>query len=439
MNKTWGLLWFLLAGAQWLAAAEPESRDNGQSAPPPLAIAEVVRLALAHAPDAALARSQVARAQESLREVRSLNRPQVVIGSGMAYNNGFPLSIEGAAPSIFQVGFTQAIFSKKNSSLIREAEQSLKGGDAGAESARNELAARTAVIYCELSRARKLADLWTARREAAQAEEKIVAALLEAGRVKPLDLTLARTLTSQAQQQVLMTSEQARLAEVELTALTGLPAGSRITVIEPEIDSPVFTAAADGLYLRTLEASPELRQAESDLQSKEFHIEAEKGESRPRLEIVSQYALFSRANNYADFFQRFERNNFIVGLSVQFPIFDGSRTGARVAQSRHLATEAQLRVQSLKQGLRLNIERGLSALRVARGAAQFARMEISAARENLEVNRTLLEAGRISPKEFAGAQLQVSEKEMAAIESEKILNERKIDLLRLAGALTTVF
>ncbi|MEJ2247637.1 MAG: hypothetical protein P8Y80_16410, partial [Acidobacteriota bacterium] len=68
-----------------------------------LTIQEAVRMALSRSPEMLLAEAQAIRAGEAVRETRSLNRPQVYAGSGLAYNNGMPLSIEGAAPSIFQV------------------------------------------------------------------------------------------------------------------------------------------------------------------------------------------------------------------------------------------------------------------------------------------------------------------------------------------------
>src|SRR5512143_3936584 len=105
-----------------LVCRAPVAGGSEAADPAALTLADTLRRILARAPEVALARAQADRALEAVREARSANLPQVVTGTGLAYNNGFPLSIEGAAPSIVQFGVTQSIFSKKNKNLILEAE-----------------------------------------------------------------------------------------------------------------------------------------------------------------------------------------------------------------------------------------------------------------------------------------------------------------------------
>jgi outer membrane protein len=189
------------------------------------------------------------------------------------------------------------------------------------------------------------------------------------------------------------------------------------------------------LYQHALECTPEVRQAESNLRAKEFHLEAEKGESLPKMEIISQYALFSRTNNYQDFFNRFTRNNFIIGLSLQVPLFNGYRTGARVAQSRQEVAEARSRLEHIKSELKLNIQRGLSARRIAQGELDLRHINVQTAREMVEVNQTLLEGGRISPKEMEDSRSQLHQSELAQLEADRTLFQRELDLLRTVGSI----
>jgi outer membrane protein len=435
MNKLIGplILGMFLPGGQLLGAGEnPQS-----SAPVPevLTVQQAIRMTLARAPEISLAQAQAIRAAEALRETRSLNLPQVVTGSGLAYNNGFPLSIEGSAPSIVQIAMSQSILSKKNKALVHEAEESSKAAQLGSETARNELAARTALVYCELHQSRKAEALWVLRLESARRDQQLVSDLLEAGRARPVDLTLARSTTSQAQQQLLVVREQARLSEAELKDLTGLGADLVVRTTEPQLDSQTLGLPADSLYQKALEVHPEIRQAEANLRAREFRVEAEKSEKYPRLDLISEYALFSRTNNYQDYFNRFSRHNFLFGLSVQYPIFNGFRTEARVAQSRQEAAEAKFKLQRAKADLKLGIERSASALKIARGAADLAQEDVAAARESLKVSESLLEAGRIGVREAASVRNQLREKETALVEVERILQQRQVELLRLVGAL----
>jgi len=440
MNKLLGTLIFIFAvsyscpkmhfaSEQLNPGPDPETRI--------LTVQEVVQLALGHSPEVMLAKAQVMRAGEAVRETRSLNLPQVYAGSGLAYNNGFPLSIEGSAPSIFQVAATQSIFSKKNSNLIREAEESMKASRFGTDSVRNDLALKTASAYYTLHRARSIIALTSERLEAAQEQLELIEVQLEFGRVRPVDVTLARTATIAAEQQLLVAQEQAMLAERELQELAGLPNTVSIKTLEPRIDSSTFEMDEDSLFRQALEYTPEILRTEAILKSKEYHVEAEKGERWPRLELVSEYALFSRSNNYEDYFNRFERNNYLLGLSVQVPIFTGFRTSSRIEQSRQEVSEEHYRLQSMKSNLKLNIQRGLSALRIAYSNLKLARSEKETAQEIVQVNETLLESGRIGEKEFEDSRLQLQQKELAMLEVEEVVFQRKLELLHAAGSIAS--
>jgi outer membrane protein len=399
-----------------------------------LTIQEVVRMALARSPEVLLADTQVHRSHDALRETRSLNRLQVYTGTGLAYNNGYPLSMEGAAPSIIQVSASQSIFSKKNSNLIREAEESGKATRLGADSVRNELASRTALVYFRLYKSRRCVDIASGRLLLTQKQQQEVETLFSAGRVRPLDVSVARNSTVSARQQLLSAQEEATLAEIELREITGLPSTVSIKVVEPHLENPAFHMEGGTLFLQAIQSAPEILQSEANVKAKEYHVEAEKGERLPRAEIIGQYALFSKANNYEDFFSRFSRNNFIIGLSLQVPIFDSFRTSSKIAQSRQEVSEARYRLDSQKSDLRISLERRLSALRIARGESDLARSDVDVARETVKVNEALLEEGRLSPKEMGDSRLLLQQKELVLLEADQVLFQRKLELLLAIGS-----
>jgi outer membrane protein len=428
-------VWITCCLCSGMLSASEFSEPASQSETRVLTVQEAVQMALAYSPEVLIAKAQAVRSAEAVRETRSLNLPQVVTGTGLAYNNGYPLSIEGAAPSIIQIGATQSIFSKKNSNLIREAEEYQKAGRMGAESARNDLAAKTAMVYYELHQSRQVIAVASAGLEVTLGHRNLVEELFAAGKVRPVDVTQAKKAVNSARQQLLIAQEQAKVSESELRELTGLPLSVAIQTSEPIIDSPEFELTEELLYQKALENTPEILRAEANAKAKEFHIEAEKGESLPRMEVVGQYALFSRANNYDDYFSRFTRNNFLVGFSLQVPIFNGYRTRARVAQSRQELSEEQYKLQRIKSDLKMNIQRGQSALRIARGACDLARSDLLAAREMIQVNEALQEGGRISGKEMEDFRSQLQQKELALFEADRILFQRKLEMLRAIGSL----
>jgi outer membrane protein len=407
--------------------------------PRAMTLQEAVRLALSRSPEVLTAEAQSSRSFHALRETRSINLPQVTTGTGFAYNNGFPLSIEGSAPSIFEVVATQSIFSKTNKNLIREAEENSKANKIGIESVRNEIAAKTALVYYALYQARKIIPLLSDRLEIAREQQANIENLRKAGRARPIDATMAEKAAKYLQHSLLIAREEERNSEADLLELTGIADKIAIDTATPQIDSPIFNMQEEPLYQKTFESAPVVLQAEAILRAKEFHIEASKGEGYPKLELVSHYALFSRTNNYEDYFRKFERNNYILGFSLQIPLFDGFRTKAKVAQSREEATEARFRLQSIKSDLKKNIRRESSDLRIAQDGVELAQMEIKAAKENLQVNEALLENGRIGLQQIEDLRSALRQKELALLESELELFQKKISLLRAAGIISTAF
>jgi len=87
----------------------------------------------------------------------------------------------------------------------------------------------------------------------------------------------------------------------------------------------------------------------------------------------------------------------------------------------------------------LNIERSLSAIRIAAGAAALARSQIAAARETVDVNEALLQGGRISPGDLEESRSQLSQKELALLEADLALFENKVELLRITGEIISAF
>src|SRR5207237_1788749 len=84
-----GLLFFLVAVPMLVAE--------------PLPLQRAVQLALSHSTVSGAASADGQRAFASYHEARNQSLPQVILGSGLGASWGFPLSLEGSAPSIINV------------------------------------------------------------------------------------------------------------------------------------------------------------------------------------------------------------------------------------------------------------------------------------------------------------------------------------------------
>src|SRR5579864_433788 len=69
----------------------------------PLPLKRAVELALSHSATALIARADEQHALDSYFEARDSYLPQLTLGSGLGATWGYPLSLEGSAPSIINI------------------------------------------------------------------------------------------------------------------------------------------------------------------------------------------------------------------------------------------------------------------------------------------------------------------------------------------------
>ena len=77
-----------------------------------MTLRQAVTRAMAQNPDITLARLDEENARHGVQIAKDPFAPRITVGSGLAYSNGFPMSIEGSAPSIVQARATQFLFNR---------------------------------------------------------------------------------------------------------------------------------------------------------------------------------------------------------------------------------------------------------------------------------------------------------------------------------------
>src|SRR5215813_14657998 len=87
----------------------------------PLTLRRAVQLALTQSTAMAQASADEQRAFAAYQEARNHYIPQIVVGSGLGKSWGFPLSLENAAPSIFNVNSQSAVLNPALREFVRAA------------------------------------------------------------------------------------------------------------------------------------------------------------------------------------------------------------------------------------------------------------------------------------------------------------------------------
>jgi outer membrane protein TolC len=418
---------FLLAAAASAAFCEVRT----------VTLAQTLELAMTQSPEAALARLDERKAGEAVRAARDPFFPKIFAGSGLAYSSGFPLSIEGSAPSILESRAIASVFNQPQKRMLDKAKADQKTAGVAAAIRQDEAGYRAALLYIEAGR---LAAAVRAAKDQLVSTERVAAAVqarVEAGRELPIEGRRAALRLAQNRQRVLRLDAAQADAESQLALLLGLPDGDRARPAEPEtpIRVPLNNEAA--AISEALRNNKEIKRLEAIVLSKGFERQAHDSAKLPRLDLVAQYGLFSRFNNYDKFFNRFQRHNGQFGVSIQIPLLP-----SRASQAQKDMVDGEL------IGLRtqLNAERGRAAAQARKawaeiaaheGNVEVATLDLQLAREQTSLLLALLEEGRTSQKHIDEARLAENEKWMALFDARFALDRARLDLLKETGTLVS--
>src|SRR5439155_5652846 len=115
----------------------------------------------------------------------------------------------------------------------------------------------------------------------------------------------------------------ADLLRMHLAALTGLPA-SQITTSTETIPALPPVKQQDDLATQSSESSPAVRAAVEHASAKELKARGERKLRFPTIDLAGQYGLFTKYNNYDQYFRKFQQHNATFGVNIRVPLFNAS-------------------------------------------------------------------------------------------------------------------
>jgi len=398
-------------------------------------LAQVLDLAMTQSAEAALARLDERRAAAAVQAARDPFYPKIFAGSGLAYSSGFPLSIEGSAPSILESRAIASVFNKPQKMMLEKARADQNTAGVAAAMRQEEVSYRAAVLYVEAGR---LAAAVRAAKEQMGTLERVsetVKARVDAGRELAIEGRRAVLRNAQAKQRVMRLETAHADAEAQLGLLLGMGDGDRARPAEPETPIRVAVTSEGDAVIAALQNSKEIRRLESVVIAKGFERRSHEAARLPRLDLVAQYGLFSKFNNYDKFFNRFQRHNGQFGISIQIPLLPSQTSKA---QKEMVDGElAGLKTQ-------LSAERGRASAQARKAWAEIAaretgvevaNLDLQVAREQTTLLLALLEEGRATQRQLEEARFAENEKWMALFDGRFGLDRARLELLKETGTL----
>jgi outer membrane protein TolC len=399
----------------------------------PLPLKHAVELALAHSTTAANAASDQQRAAAAYIESRDQYLPQVIAGAGLGESWGFPLSLEGSAPSIFNVNAQSSLINPALRQFVKAAKEDSHATDEQARDQRQQVMQDTILTYTELIKWQSMLDQLQENQANAAKAIGQVNERVQSGIDSQVDMNKAKLAAARARLQFAQTRGAIDVLLDHLSKLTGVPSSSIETVPDsvpalPEIKQD------DNLTSQAMESNPAVNAAASRAAAEIFRAKGEHRGLYPTIDFAAQYAVLAKYNNYAEFYNAFERNNATVGVSIRFPFFNPAQH-AKMKEADAEAFHAQQDLKATKNQVSEETLRAQRAVEQLSAAQEVADLEYQLAESNLDSVKTRMSSSNLTIHDLEDARMELNARYSTLQNANFELEKARVGLLRITGQL----
>lgn len=401
----------------------------------PLTLKHAVELALTHSAAAGRSAADEQRTFASYQESRNQYLPQITIGSGLGDTWGYPLSLEGIAPSLFNVNAQSPLFNRALRDYIHAANSEYKATQFSVQDQRNQIIQDTVLAYLELTKWQQIAPRLREQHEDGLHSQQVIDERVQAGVDNPQLLVQARLVAARAKLHVAQAEGAMHELQSLLSQLTGVPASSIETAPDSVPPLPAVQEQPD-VAETAADSSPSVLFARQHSIAEAFRAEAEHRALWPTVDFATQYAVLAKFNNWLQFFKtnNFERNNATVGVVIRFPIFNaGQKAHAAAADAE--AVQAKKDAESAKNQVSQQVLKLQDSVRQLSAAKEVSDLEYEIAKSNADTVDVRLNAGTATIPDAASARAEMFEKYDGAQDADFALQRARIGLLRATGGL----
>lgn len=402
-----------------------------------LTLQQALEIAARQNPEVALARLDEQRAEQGVRVALDPFRPKVYGGSGLAYTYGYPNSIDGNAPSLFQLHTDMALFNRPKSYDIAAARETARGSQFGAQAKAEDVAYQAADLFLTASSIGHEGQTLAQQLPSLQKVVEAMNAAVTEGSELPLELKRAKVNLAVAQERLSSSSLDQDYYQMMLAVALGYPATDRVKPIDSDLSATPTPPSEDEAADMALHNNRQLREMQSNVLAKELQVRSFRAARLPQVNLVAQYALFLKSN-YVDYFQKFQSNNYQIGASITIPLIVGSASKGLALQNSTDMQKIRVQMDQTRNRIIADTRRSYEQWKKAENIRDLSRMQLDFAREELTVLLAKNGEGQVPLSRVEQARLEEGNRWIALYEAEAQVTRAKLAILRETGTLLAV-
>ena len=398
-----------------------------------LTLAQALQRALDQNPDVMLARLDVQRSKAQVDQTRDPFSLKAGFGSGMAYTYGFPSSMDGNAPSIIQARAQMAIFDKPQSYRVEQSREAARGAEIDIPMRQQEIAYRVTSAFLDAEHAARSASAAESQAKSLMQVKQLTDVRVAEGSELPVEARRAQLNALTAQNAAEEFGYIGANAETTLAQLLGYPAGDRV---KPALEDRGASSAAgtkEQAAAKAIADSLEIRKLESNLKAKQLEIKSFDAMRLPKVNLISQYSLLARYNNFDVFYPRFQRNNAQIGASIEIPLFTGKAVQAGKTQAEIDIEKLQLEISRTKTRITADIDQSYRDVERAERNRTLRRAGLDLAREDLSVALTQYDEHRATLAQVEAARAKEQEEWIRYYDAQRSVEVAQLNVRRTTG------
>jgi outer membrane protein len=399
-----------------------------------LTLRQALDLALTQNPDVMIARLDQQKARDQILIARDPFLPKIIGGSGLAWSSGYPIAIDGNPPSIFEARTQMSLFDRPQSFQIGQAKEGLRGAGIDVTKRQEEAAYHVASLFLDAEQAAHSLASAQKQIESLERVKELMDARVAEGRELPLESKKANLNVLIAKNSAERLAVNLINAETTLAQVLGLGADDRARAAQEERTAIALPISEDASIEEALEHSPDLRRLESSMQMKTLEIKGFHAARLPKVNVIAQENIFAKYN-YANYNFSFRRSNTELGVSIEMPLLVGRSSQAFAAQAEAEVAKLRIEVGRTRSRITADLRRAYQEVKSAESARELARADLDVTREELNVDLSQYQEGKLPLARVEAMRAIENEKFLVYYVSQQGAERARLNVLRLTGTL----
>jgi outer membrane protein TolC len=400
-----------------------------------MTLKQALERALEQNPDVLLARLDQQKARDQILIAKDPFYPKVYGGGGYAWTNGYPVSIDGNPPSIFQARTDMTLFDRSQTYKVAEAKEGLRGSAIDVTRQQEEAAYKVASLFLDAEQAAHSFDAAQQQIENLTKVKTLMDARVAEGRELSIASRKANLNVAMAKHTADLLHEDLIRAETALAQVLGLGADDRVRAAVEERAAIALPVSEEASIEEALEHSPELKRLESNMQMKTLEIKGYHAARLPKVNLVAQDEVFAKYNYTAQLNYAFRYNNPELGASVTIPLLIGHTARAYAQQAEADVDKLRIEVRRTRARITADLRLAYQQVKSADDARELAHEALGLTREELDVDLAQYEEGKLPLATVETQRALENEKFLAYYVSRQTAERARLNVLRLTGTM----